>query len=186
MMADTDLDDDVNLNEDEDLGEFDEDEDIDFEHLVPGDGAYEVEIKDVEWRDYNRESDGNRIRALNVRVQLVTDDEFNGLLVSKFIYMGDQKLNPIGRQQMKALAEACNITVEGQMSLRDFGPVSQTIGTRQARVLSVFSGLRCGVFLKEYERTYQGKTVTGTEPDSFITLDRLAEIQNTELDPEPY
>jgi len=176
-MTDTDIDfDDVDLDEDGD------DEALDFDHLTPEDGVYEVTIKDVSYRDGIRESDNKRVRGLAIRVQLVDEGDFDGLLLNKYIYLGSESFLPLGRKQMKSFCDAVGVPCEGNMRIADFQPVRQTIGSKQEKVLSVFSGLSCGAFVKTSTRTYNGAEQEQCEPTAFVTLERLAEIR--EFEPE--
>ena len=109
MPVDTD---DISFSTDDEWGE--DDEALDFEHLTPADGAYEVTFRTVIFsRDERKDEDGFNL-ALRIQVQLSTDDEFNGMQLSNYIWLGrDGTFSPSGRRQLKAMAEACGIEVAG-------------------------------------------------------------------------
>jgi len=185
-MTDTEYtvdDDEVSFEVDEDEG----DEIIDFENLLPPDGAWEAVIKDVSYRNAVREADGVRVLGLNVRVILVDPGgEFDGTLLSNYIWLGNDKFMPSGRAQMKVLCNAVGLPCEGQVNMADYGKTRQTIGKKEETVLSAFSGLPCGVFTKIGDNTYNGQTTEQCKPVAFITLDRLAQIRDHDLGEEQF
>lgn len=185
-MTDTEYD--VDVDDEAMFGdEGSEDEELDFENLFPPDGAYEVVIKDVSYRDGISEKSGKRTRGLNIRCTIVQPDgEFDGTLVSTYIFLGWDTFQPNGRKQMKSFCEAVGVPCEGSMRIADFQPVKQTIGKREEKVLTVFSGLSCGAFLKTEEKDINGQKSEQCQPTAFITLERLAEINGFEPDPNPF
>ena len=173
--ASTDEDDlDTDVEEDED-----EDAEFDFDHLNPDDGAYAVEIKDVAFRSYDNDKTGRHVIALNVRVQLVTDDAFNGQYITDFIYLGEDDIRVSGLRSLKALCDAVGVPCEGKVKFSQFAPAWQTIGKRRDKVWTAFSGLSCGANIETSEENINGEDRMMTKVKSYMTTETLAEIRAT-------
>lgn len=163
----------------------DDDEAIDFEHLTPENGMYEVELQTVLWQNYVKEN-GDRVRAVRVAMKLVDDGgEFDGSFINHFIYLGRETLGPIGRKQFKNLCESVGVPCEGTINVSSFQPSPGKIGKFEGKVLGVFSGLRCGadIFTKT-DTSDDGTERINTYPKYYVTLERLEEIQNMDLPEE--
>jgi hypothetical protein len=158
----------------------DDDEELDFEHLTPQDGAYRVTIRSVLYsKDERADGDGFNL-ALRLQVQLSTGDEFNGMQLSSYIWLGrDGTFTPAGRKQLKALAEACGIPVGNTMRMSEFGAVPGTIGRNSGKILSAFTGLSCGAEVKTTDEIINGEERSVCKPVAFYSLARLAEIEAT-------
>lgn len=176
-MADI-TDDEVDFSTEDDWSE--DDEELDFEHLTPADGAYPITFKSVLFsKDTRQDGDGTNL-ALRIQVQLSTDDEFNGMQLSNYIWLGrDGTFSPGGRRQLKAIAEACGLEVKDQMRMSDFGATPGQVGKTSGKMLTAFTGLACGAELKTTEEVINGEERLVCKPVGFYSLSKLAEIQQT-------
>jgi hypothetical protein len=176
-------------NDDEDIAfstddEWDaDDESLDFEHLTPEDGAYEITFRTVIFsRDERQDGDGFNM-ALRIQVQLSTDDEFNGMQLSNYIWLGrDGTFTPAGRRQLKAMAEAAGLEVRDQMRMSDFGATPGNVGKVHGKLLSAFNGRHAGAEIKTTEEVIGGEERLVCKPTGFYTLAKLAEVQQTKAD----
>jgi hypothetical protein len=175
----TDTDDDIGFSTDDD---WDDDESLDFEHLTPEDGAYPVTFRSVIFsRDERKDEEGGVNMALRIQIQLSTDDEFNGMQLSTYIWLGrDGTFSPSGRRQLKAMAEASGLEVKDQMRMSDFGATPGQVGKVSGKILAAFSGRQAGAEIKTTEEVINGEERMVCKPVGFYSLQKLAEIQNTQ------
>lgn len=183
-MTDTEL----NVPEDEvDFSTEDEDDEIDFDNLFPPDGPTEVEVKSVLYQNYVRESDSKQIKAFRIQLNIVSDDEFSGYALSHYMYMGDTEFKPLSRKQFKGFCEAVGVPCEGKISMSDFQPTTAQIGNQTGKLLGVFSGLRCGAYLKTKKETGNDDVEREqTKPTYYMSLDKLQVVLTADAGPEPF
>ena len=182
----TDIDQDV--PEDEvDFSTEDEDDEIDFDNLFPPDGPTEVEIKSVLYQNYTRESDSKQIKAFRIQMNVVSDDEFNGYALNHYMYMGETSFSPLGRKQFKGFCEALGVPCEGKIMMSDFQPSTAQVGNQTGKLLGVFSGLRCGAYLKTKKETGNDDVEREqTKPTYYMTMDKLQEVLSHDTGAEPF